>query len=213
MSDPYIGQIIQAAFNFAPPGWLMCSGQTLAISQNNAMFALLGTQFGGNGVSTFQIPNLNGRMVLGPGSNGGPTHIIGEFSGTESVSLTTSQIPSHTHAATFTPIGGGGGGPLNVNVTLNASTASANQAAPTAGALLAAASDGTGAQPQIYVPAGTGGQVALGGVSATATGGGGITGGTVAVGLTGANAPVPILPPYLVIPSLIATSGVFPSRQ
>ncbi len=212
MSDPYIGQIIQAAFNFAPPGWLMCSGQTLAISQNNALFALLGTQFGGNGSSTFQIPNLNGRIVLGPGSNGGPTHIIGELSGTESVSLTSSQLPSHTHAATFTPTGGGGGGPLNVSVTLNASTASANQANPTAGAMLALASDGTGAAPQIYVPAGTGGQVALGGVSATATGGGGITGGTVVVGPAGNNSPVPILPPYLVIPSLIATSGIFPSR-
>ncbi|MHB8284488.1 MAG: phage tail protein [Caulobacteraceae bacterium] len=212
MADPFIGQIIQAGFNFAPPGWLMCSGQTLSIAQNAALFSLLGTQFGGDGVSTFKIPNLNGRIVLGPGTNGGPTHVIGELSGVESVVLTASQLPSHTHAATFSPTGGGGSGPLNVTVTLNASTVTADLASPTAGALLGAASDGTGAMPQIYVPAGSGGQVALGGVSAAATGGGGITGGTVAITPTGANAPVPVLPPYLVIPSMIATSGIFPSR-
>lgn len=208
MSDPFVGQIIQAAFNFAPPGWLMCSGQTLAISQNNALFALLGTQFGGNGVSTFQIPNLNGRMVLGPGSNGGTNHVIGEYSGAETISLTASQLPIHTHPSTFTPTGGG---QVNVNVTLNASTTSGSLTTPTAGAQLAAAAEGRGeAAAQIYVPAGTGAQVALGGVSTTTTGG--VTGGSVAVAPAGSSGPIDILPPYLVIPSMIATSGIFPSR-
>ena len=72
MSEPFLGQIALFGFNFPPRGWALCSGQTLSIASNTALFALLGTQYGGNGVSTFGLPNLNGRGFVGQGQ--GPGH-------------------------------------------------------------------------------------------------------------------------------------------
>lgn len=100
MAEPFVGQIMQAGFNFAPYGWALCNGQLMPISQNQALFALLGTTFGGDGISTFQLPNLQGRAPAHMGQGPGLTNrIIGELSGSESVTLITSQMPMHTHAA------------------------------------------------------------------------------------------------------------------
>ena len=99
MSSPFVGEIRMFGGNFAPVGWMFCQGQTLAISQNDILFNLIGTTYGGDGQETFKLPDLQGRapMHMGTGSDG-ITYQIGEMAGVESVTLTTQQIPAHTHA-------------------------------------------------------------------------------------------------------------------
>jgi microcystin-dependent protein len=99
MSDQFLGEIRMVGFNFAQQGWALCNGQILPISQNTALFSLLGTQFGGNGTSNFGLPNLQGCAPLDPGSaRTGAQYIIGETGGTESVTLLQNQLPAHNHA-------------------------------------------------------------------------------------------------------------------
>jgi microcystin-dependent protein len=98
VSEPFVGQIMAAGFNFAPLGWALCDGQLLPISQNTALFSLLGTQFGGDGKSTFALPNLQGRVPLNFGQGPGlSNYSIGESGGSETVTLLQSEIPSHSH--------------------------------------------------------------------------------------------------------------------
>ncbi len=96
MGEPFIGEIRMFGGSFAPAGWAFCSGQLMPISENDALFNLIGTTYGGDGQETFALPDLQGRIPMHPGSNH-PT--IGEKGGTESVTLNTNQIPSHTHPA------------------------------------------------------------------------------------------------------------------
>src|SRR3954471_13971489 len=98
MSSPYIGEIRLFAGSFAPAGWAFCAGQLLPISENDALFTLIGTTYGGDGQETFALPDLRGRapMHQGTGSSG-TTYILGESAGVETVTLTTQQIPSHSH--------------------------------------------------------------------------------------------------------------------
>jgi microcystin-dependent protein len=98
VSDPYIGEMRIFAGNFAPVGWLLCQGQALAISDYDVLYALLGTTYGGDGVSTFNLPNLSSRIPVHPGSNGGTAYTMGQMGGAESVTLTSSQLPVHSHA-------------------------------------------------------------------------------------------------------------------
>jgi microcystin-dependent protein len=98
MSTPYVGEIRMVGFTFAPVGWALCDGQLISISQNSTLFNLIGTTYGGDGQNTFALPNLQGRVPLHQGA--GPslsTRIIGELSGSESVTLTSNQLPQHTH--------------------------------------------------------------------------------------------------------------------
>jgi microcystin-dependent protein len=98
MSEPFIGEIQIYGFNFNPRGWAFCNGATLPISQNTALFSLIGTIYGGNGQTTFQLPNLAGRAAMNQGNGPGLTpRTMGETDGTETVSLTTAQIPNHRH--------------------------------------------------------------------------------------------------------------------
>src|SRR4051794_35616119 len=98
--DPYIGEIRSFGFPFAPRNWALCNGQTMSIAQNQALFAILGTTYGGNGQTTFQLPNLQGRIPMHWGSQGGFTTTIGQVQGTSTVALTQQQIPQHNHAIT-----------------------------------------------------------------------------------------------------------------
>lgn len=98
MSQPYIGQLLLAAFNFAPRNYALCNGQTMAISQNQALFSLLGTTYGGNGQTTFALPNLQGRTAVGVGNSIN----YGQISGEESHTLLSSEVPIHTHQLTAT---------------------------------------------------------------------------------------------------------------
>jgi len=94
---PYIGQILMVGFNFQPAGWALCNGQLLAISQNDALFNLIGTTYGGDGQTTFALPDLRGRVPVHQGNNGTSSYIIGELTGLEQVALNTNQLPSHQH--------------------------------------------------------------------------------------------------------------------
>jgi microcystin-dependent protein len=97
---PYIGQITLVGFNFAPVGWALCNGQLLPISQFAALFQLIGTTYGGDGQNTFALPNLQSRIPIHQGQgNGTSNYLLGQISGTEQVSLTVAQLPSHGHAA------------------------------------------------------------------------------------------------------------------
>lgn len=98
MSDPFLGEIRMVGFNFNPVGWALCNGQLLPIAQNSALFALLGTTFGGNGTTTFGLPDLRGRAPVGMGNGPGLTPIVqGEQAGVEQVTLLQTQMPTHTH--------------------------------------------------------------------------------------------------------------------
>lgn len=97
--DAYIGDIRIFAGNYAPRGWLLCAGQLLSISEQTTLFALIGTTYGGDGVTTFQMPDLRGRLPVGQGNGPGLTpRVIGQQFGAESVTLLTPQIPSHSHS-------------------------------------------------------------------------------------------------------------------
>jgi microcystin-dependent protein len=98
VADPFVAEIRIFPFNFAPTGWAFCSGQLLPISQNTALFSLLGTTYGGDGKSTFALPNLQGSVPMHPGQGSGLSlRDLGEQSGVESVTLLQSEIPVHTH--------------------------------------------------------------------------------------------------------------------
>ena len=100
-TEPFIGQIMCAAFTFAPRGWAELNGQMLAISQNTALFSLLGTTYGGNGVTTFALPDLRGRMAMHDGAGPGLTpRVQGESAGLEQVTLSNAQLPAHSHTVT-----------------------------------------------------------------------------------------------------------------
>jgi len=99
MADPFVAEIRIFPFNFAPQGWAFCDGQLLPISQNTALFSLLGTFYGGNGMSNFALPDIQGRAVLPQGQGPGlGDHVLGESGGEQTVTLLESEIPAHTHA-------------------------------------------------------------------------------------------------------------------
>jgi microcystin-dependent protein len=99
MSEPFLGEIRMFGGNFAPKGWAFCNGQVLSIAQNTALFSLLGTTYGGNGQTTFALPNLQGRVPMHWGTGPGLTpRTLGESSGSETVTLISSQMPAHNHA-------------------------------------------------------------------------------------------------------------------
>ena len=106
MAQPYVGEIRMFAGNFAPAGWMFCDGQLLPISENETLFQLIGTTFGGDGESTFALPNLQSRIPLHMGTFGGQTFILAESGGTETVTLSTQQIPIHTHGLLCAASGG-----------------------------------------------------------------------------------------------------------
>jgi microcystin-dependent protein len=109
MSQPYIGEIRAFGFIFAPSQWAFCNGQLIAISQNDALFAVIGTTYGGDGVSTFGLPNLQGRVPMHWGNGaGGFNTVIGQVQGTATVTLTQAETPQHTHTITDQEIPSGG---------------------------------------------------------------------------------------------------------
>ena len=108
MSDPYIGEIRMFGGNFAPAGWAFCNGQLMPISENDTLFTLIGTTYGGDGQETFALPNLQGRVPVHQGQGPGisSNYVIGQAMGVESVTLTTQQIPSHNHPFFASKAGG-----------------------------------------------------------------------------------------------------------
>ena len=109
MSQPFLGEVRCFGFNFAPRGWAQCNGQLLAISQNTALFSILGTTYGGDGMTTFGLPNLQGQIPMHWGTGpGGFNTQIGEVQGQANVTLTLNQIPQHSHSITAATVPAGG---------------------------------------------------------------------------------------------------------
>ena len=189
MDEAYMGTIIMWAPNYAPRGWAFCSGQILPIQQNAALFSLLGTTYGGNGSTTFALPNLIGRFPLCASDN----HRLGEMSGTDSVTLTYANLPSHTHPATITPI------------HLNVSTENGTLQTPTAGASLGTGVTNSGREAlPIYNYTNEKPDVTLSESSIGVP--------TVTIGNSGANQSFCNMPPYLTINFIICVMGIFPPR-
>ncbi|MGB8858336.1 MAG: tail fiber protein [Ilumatobacteraceae bacterium] len=114
MADPFVAEIRIFPFNFAPRGWAFCNGQILPISQNTALFSLLGTTYGGNGQSNFALPNLQGSAPMHPGQGPGlSVHDLGEQGGAQTVTLLQSEIPSHSHTLNASSADGADQGPAN----------------------------------------------------------------------------------------------------
>lgn len=109
MAEPFLTEIRIMSFGYAPRGWALCNGQILSINQNQAVFALLGTTYGGNGQTTFALPNLQGRVPIHVGSG----HTLGEGGGEQAHTLSISELPQHTHAANATSVAATAGAPSN----------------------------------------------------------------------------------------------------
>lgn len=205
MSEPFIGEIRMVGFNFAPRGWAFCQGQLMSISQNTALFSLLGTLYGGNGQTTFGLPDLRGRGPVGMGQGPGLTDITqGEMSGTENVTLLATQMPAHNHLVQSATATVAVSGPVAVPV----STTSANVASP-ANAVPAAPSSG-GRPFAIYNSAQSGSDTMA---PFNVTLNGSATVPNNETGVSGGSQPMPVRNPYLGINFVIALEGIFPSRN
>jgi microcystin-dependent protein len=195
MATVYLGQFMQGAWNFAPVGFALCAGQLLPISQNTALFSLLGTSYGGNGQTNFALPDLRGRTMIGQGQGPGlSNYIVGQAGGSENVTLQTTNMPSHTHVFTSTS-------------TLNASGAQphASTVVPATGSVLGHAVDiapTPTSAPAIYCPSGTTANIALGGLNVAGTN-----------SQAGGSQPFNVVNPYLAISQVIALEGIFPPRS
>lgn len=211
MSDPFIGEIRLFGFSFCPRDWAVCAGALMSISQNGALFSLLGTAYGGDGRTSFGLPDLRGRAAMSQGHHPGSSFDwrIGQVAGAETHTLTASELANHTHEATFTATGS-----TKMTATLTATTDAGESATPVNGAFLAAATPPAGGpdKPEkIYKAAPKAGStVALGGVEVTSTG---TDSGNVTVGATGNNQEFSILQPILIMNYCIAEQGIFPPRS
>jgi microcystin-dependent protein len=181
--DFFIGEIRLVGFNFPPVGWALCNGQLVSISDNSALFALLGTTYGGDGVNTFALPNLNSRVAVGAnGGSTGPglsTYQLGQIGGAETVTLTSAQLPVHNHPLAGTIMGATAGTASNDPAGRVPGPAQQNRYAPTAPAAAT---------------------LAPGAVTVTAAANSG--------GQAHSN-----LPPVLALNYIIALEGIFPSQQ
>ncbi|MBI9053335.1 MAG: tail fiber protein [Bacteroidales bacterium] len=199
--DGYIGEIRGFAGNFAPRNWAYCEGQLLQISQFTALYAVIGTFFGGDGRSTMQLPNLGGRVPIGAGQSAGTSYYpLGHTSGYESVVLTQNELPSHTHTATpnLTVNGAATG-----NVELPCYNEGGDATSPGGNIL---ANIGSGYMEAGEADANLAPAAASLSVQGTAQ-------GTVTIGAAGANLPVYNVQPFTAINWIICLDGQFPSRN
>jgi microcystin-dependent protein len=212
--EAFVGEIRWVAFNFAPQGWALCDGQILAVSSNTALFALLGTTYGGNGVSTFALPDMRGRVPVHPGTGPGLSErLLGEEGGVESVTLTTAQIPAHSHTlASHThsiPA---------LAVDVKASSGAATTASPAGNALAVATleaggrGDGPGAPKLTNIYNASAPDVSLNAATA-ATAAGTTGGGSGATMSTGGSTPHDNMQPFLGLTCIIALEGTLPARN
>lgn len=158
MADPFVGEIRAFPFAFAPVGWATCEGQLLPISQNTALFSLLGTTYGGDGRTTFALPDLRGAAPMHPGQGPGLSlYALGEQGGSEAVTLTVTEIPAHTHAWTASQSEGGDTSPVGEQFAVGVGGINSYAAGPASVPLSPSASGSVGgSQPhenrQPYLP-------------------------------------------------------------
>jgi|SRR5579863_9523179 len=202
MSDPFLGEIRMVGFTFAPYGWALCQGQTISITQNQALFALLGVTYGGNGTTNFQLPDLQGRSPVGSGTGLGLSPIApGDKGGTESAQLTNTQLPAHTHTASTS---GGGTGTVSISIPAT-STTTGEGAIPSPTTILGpiSASNRPG---ELYSTSSA--TTTLAPFNAPVT----TSAPSVQIGAAGLGQPFSLRNPYLGLTCIIALQGVYPSR-
>ncbi len=146
MAQPYVGEVRLFAGNFAPAGWLFCDGSLQAISENETLFQLIGTTYGGDGQTTFALPDLRGRVPVHVGTGAGVTTVIGQSGGVETVTLTSNQIPNHTHTV-FASSDAASTNVPSANVVLATPSYNAYRAGVPSAALNAPLSNSGGGQP------------------------------------------------------------------
>lgn len=192
----YLGEILLLPFNFAPVGTLDCDGRLLAIGEYEALFTLIGTTYGGDGISTFALPDLRSRTPIGIGQKPGLSTIqLGQASGVENISLLQSNLPAHVHAFSST---------ANFSLSPKASSVIGTTSDPT-NAIWANSDDGSG-QPVGLFTAPSNADVPMATMNATLQ----IAGNTAVVGN---NVPVPIRNPFLGLRYVITTEGIYPSQS
>ncbi len=216
MSDPYLATINLFALTYAPAGYLYCQGQLLQISEYQAMFSLLSTNFGGDGRATFGLPDLQGRVPLGQGNGAGLTpRLLAQKGGDETQVLTQAEMPNHSHQAiadaaanvTVQPV-------FTASSTLNASTSNANASTPDPSEVLGSGFANGG---PIGIYSGPNNLVNLDSASVT-TNLSQVTDTEISVSVdvsldsTGGNGDFSIMPPFLVLPYCIAVEGIYPPR-
>jgi microcystin-dependent protein len=185
MSEPFLGEIRAVAFSYAPSGWLPCDGRSLPIQTYSALFSLLGTTFGGDGQTTFKLPDLRGRSMVGMGQGPGLSAITqGELDGSENITLLQTQMPAHAHTA-----GGTGAPAFN----------GPGETGDPSGAVVANFANDSGATVNSFAAANKA-NVTMAPNSASVT------------GVAGGNQPVPIRNPYNGTNFIMATEGIYPSR-
>jgi len=186
VAEPYLGQIIMFAGNYAPNGWALCNGQLLSIAQNSALFAILGTTYGGDGVTTFALPNLQGRVPEHWGTGPGlPTVTIGESGGSNNVSILVSNLPQHSHPV-VPPCSSDAGTsttPVNGYPAVDAVTAT-------------------------FTPPSTHGTITVNTFAPSSN----QTMAPFLSGPAGNSMPINVQQPYLAVTFIIALQGIFPSR-
>jgi microcystin-dependent protein len=189
MADtPFLAQIALFSFNFAPQGWATCSGQLLPINQNQALFSLLGTMYGGNGQTNFALPDLRSRVPLGLGQGPGASYLVGEAGGAETVTLAVQHLPAHGHTVDASAL----------TATVRCSSAPANQRSPAAGVPAVEAAGVTATYSNALPDA----NMKAGGVAVAMT-----------ANSAGGGQPHDNRQPYLGLTYCIALQGIFPSQN
>ena len=182
--EPYLANVTIFGGNFAPRGWMFCQGQLLAIANYDALYALIGTTYGGDGQTTFALPDLRSRVAVHPGQGAGlSSYVLGEMGGVENVTMLSSNLPSHTH--TVLTITGSPGANSSAGTTDNANNAVPASAAPAS---------------NNYNTSDSG--ITLGVSSSMAV-----------TPIAGGNQPFSVISPYLAMNYVIAVEGIFPSRN
>jgi len=198
-----LGEVRMFGGTFAPRGWMLCQGQQLSISQYQALYTILGTIYGGDGVNTFNLPAVASRSVVGPGQSPGlSNYVLGQQSGSEGVTLTTAQLPIHTHAATVQT---DNAAPA-ATVTLQGTSAAGGGTTP-ANALY-----GTDGNLPVYAASAAGTPVAMAANAVTVSSFAGPL-PTVTVGVSGQSLPHNNIQPYTAVNFVICVEGIFPSRN
>ncbi len=153
MSNPFLGEIRMAGFNFAPVGWAFCNGQIMSIQQNAALFSLLGTQYGGDGITTFALPNLQSRVPIHMGTGAGLSpYFIGQLGGVETVTLNINQMPQHNHLINAASGGGNQANPSGNYPAVESTGTSLNYSnAPNATMNAQALTNAGGSQPHTNI--------------------------------------------------------------
>lgn len=216
MDDQYLATIQMVGYNFIPRGFGSCSGSLIDIAQNTALYSLIGTYYGGNGRTTFGLPDFRGRAPVSFGTGNGMNPIdIGQTYGAEFHTLSILEMPAHTHTADFKPTGGGAGTPITATATVNViSGKSGNTVTDPTDAYLAQGPTAGPKSGEVFSKGTPNAVMASDAVSVNITGGGGgITGGSVQVDNTGSSRSFALSGPRLAVNFIICMEGTYPSRN